>query len=62
MIGKEELKKKIKSFNNYVLCFILFYFGVSASALFKKISVGKEKTGWKEWDVEQGLESMEELF
>lgn len=62
MIDKEELKEKIKVFNNYVLSFILFYFGVSVSALFRKIAPDKKTDGWKKWSIDYGKKEMEEMY
>lgn len=62
MIDKEKWKERIKRFNNYVLCFVLFYVGVSISSFFNMLRFSKEEVKLEEWDIEQKIEDMKNMY
>lgn len=61
----EDFKEKITQFNNAVLCFLIFYIGISISSLLWKLKIkidGEQEKIWKENEAMNDIEKMEKLY
>lgn len=62
MIDRQKCINWIKRFNNYILCFILFYTGVAVSSLFNTFKKSRKECNFDNWEEVQDLEQMKKMY